>query len=112
MTWLAVMVVPLVVPRTTTRTPFLMALAELELVPLWYFVEDAFLTFTSWPAEVEIVKLDLETLVTVPDDPPAADADRALDPLLLGTCWPDIAEVDVAVVVAPDPVLAVALTRP
>jgi hypothetical protein len=40
------MVVPLVVPSTRTLTPFLMALAELELAPLRYFVEDAFLTVT------------------------------------------------------------------
>src|ERR1700730_13682926 len=59
-----------------------------------------------------MVKLDLETLVTVPDDPPAAGPERALDPPLRGTCWPDIAEVDVAVTVAPEPVLAVALTMP
>ena len=45
-TLLAVMVVPLVVPSTRTLTPFLMALAELELVPLRYFAEDAFLTVT------------------------------------------------------------------
>jgi hypothetical protein len=48
----------------------------------------------------------------VPDDPPAARPDRALDPPLRGTCWPDIAEADVAVVVAPEPLLAVALTMP
>jgi len=89
-----------------------MALAELELVPLRYFVEDAFLTVTFCPAEVEIVKLDLETLSTVPDDPPAAGPDRALDPPLGGTGWPGVAEVDVAVVAAPEPVLAVALTMP
>jgi hypothetical protein len=89
-----------------------MALAELELVPLWYFVEDAFLTVTFWPAEVEIVKLDLETLVTVPDDPPAAGPDRALDPPLRATGWPDVAESVVAVVAALEPVLAVAPTMP
>jgi hypothetical protein len=33
MTWLAVMVVPLVVPSTRTLSPFVMALAELEVVP-------------------------------------------------------------------------------
>jgi hypothetical protein len=109
---LAVMVVPLVVPSTRRRTPFLMALAELELVPFWYFVEDAFLTVTFWPAEVEIVKLDLETLMTVPDDPPAAGPDRALAPPLRGTCWPDVAAGDVAVIAAPEPVLAVAATMP
>jgi hypothetical protein len=46
MTWLAVMVVPLVVPSTRTLSPFVMALAELELVPFWYFAEDALLTVT------------------------------------------------------------------
>jgi hypothetical protein len=46
MTWLAMMVVPLVLPSTRTVTPFLMTVAELELVPLWYFVEDALLTVT------------------------------------------------------------------
>jgi hypothetical protein len=46
MTWLAVMVVPLVVPRTRTLTPFLTALAEVELVPFRYVVEDALLTVT------------------------------------------------------------------
>jgi hypothetical protein len=40
------MVVALVVPSTSTLTPFLTALAELDPVPLWYFVEDAFLTVT------------------------------------------------------------------
>jgi hypothetical protein len=46
MTWLAVMVVPFVVPSTTTLSPFVMALAELELAPFWYVVEDALLTVT------------------------------------------------------------------
>jgi hypothetical protein len=46
MTWLAVMVVPLVVPRTRTLTPFLMALAEIELVPFRYLVDDASSTLT------------------------------------------------------------------
>jgi hypothetical protein len=40
------MVVPLVVPRTRTGAPFPMALAEVELVPFRYVVEDAFLTVT------------------------------------------------------------------
>jgi hypothetical protein len=35
MTWLAVMVVPLVVPSTRTFSPLVMALAELALVPFW-----------------------------------------------------------------------------
>jgi hypothetical protein len=57
-----------------------MALAEVELVPFWYFVEDASSTVTFWPADVVSAKLDLDTLPTVPDDPPAAGPDRALDP--------------------------------
>jgi hypothetical protein len=89
-----------------------MALAELELVPLRYFVEDAFLTVTFCPAEVVIVKLDVETLLTVPDDPPAAGPERALDPPLPGTRCADIAEVDDAVVAVPELVLAVAPTMP
>jgi hypothetical protein len=35
------MVVPLVVPSTRTLSPVVMALAEVELVPCWYVVEDA-----------------------------------------------------------------------
>jgi hypothetical protein len=57
-----------------------MALAEIELVPFWYVVEDASLTVTFWPADVDIVKPDVDTLLTVPDAPPAAGPDRALDP--------------------------------
>jgi hypothetical protein len=59
-----------------------------------------------------IVKLDVETLLTVPDDPPAAGPDRALDPPPPGTCRADIAEVDDAVVAVPELVLAVAPTMP
>jgi hypothetical protein len=46
MTWLAVMVVPLVVPSTRTLSPFVTALAEVELVPFSYDVEDPLLTVT------------------------------------------------------------------
>jgi hypothetical protein len=46
MTWVAEMVVPSVVPRTRTRWPGVTALAEVELVPFWYFVEDASSTVT------------------------------------------------------------------
>src|SRR5438309_420123 len=106
------MVVPLVLPSTRTLTPLLIARAELALVPFWYFVEDAFLTVTFWPADVAIVKLDAETPVTVPDDPPAAGPDRALDTLPRGTLCADAAEVDDAVTAEPAPVLAVALTMP
>jgi hypothetical protein len=38
------------------------------------------LTVTFSPAGVDTVKLDPETAVTVPTDPPAALVDRALDP--------------------------------
>jgi hypothetical protein len=67
MIWPAVMVVPLTVPRTSTRTPFLIAPAALAL-----------LMVTVWPAEVEIVKPDVDTLATAPIAPPAAGPDRAL----------------------------------
>jgi hypothetical protein len=40
------MVVPLVVPRTRTRSPVVMALAEVDPVPFWYAVEDASPTVT------------------------------------------------------------------
>jgi hypothetical protein len=40
------MVVPLVVPSTRTPSPVAMSLAEVELVPFWYVVEDASLTVT------------------------------------------------------------------
>jgi hypothetical protein len=46
MTWLAVMFVALVVPSTTTLSPVVTALAELELVPFLYVVEVALLTVT------------------------------------------------------------------
>jgi hypothetical protein len=46
MTCVAVMVVPLVVPNTTTGSPVAIALAEVELVPFWYLVEDASSTVT------------------------------------------------------------------
>jgi hypothetical protein len=49
MTWLAAMVVPSTVPSTRTFVPFLTALAEVELVPLRYVVEDAWLMVTSDP---------------------------------------------------------------
>jgi len=74
------MVVPLVIPSTRTLSPVVMALAEVELVPFWYVVEDASLTVTFTPADVDIVKLDVDTLLIVPADPPVAGPDRALDP--------------------------------
>jgi hypothetical protein len=47
MTCEAAMVVPLVIPSASTRSPFLTALTEVELVPFLYFVEDATSTVTS-----------------------------------------------------------------
>jgi hypothetical protein len=70
------------------------------------------LTITFWPADVKIVKLDSETLSTLPDDPPAAGPDRAFDPPPRAAGRADVAEADVAVIATPDPVLAVALTMP
>jgi hypothetical protein len=57
-----------------------MAFAEAGLVPFWYAVEDASSTVTFWPADVVMVNLGVDTVVTVPDAPPAAGPDRALDP--------------------------------
>jgi hypothetical protein len=62
------------------------------------------------------VKLDVDTLSTVPDDPPAAGPDRAFDPPPRAKGWPDVAAGDLAVVAAVvaalEPLLAVALTMP
>jgi hypothetical protein len=59
-------------------------------------VEDTLLTVTFWPADVVIVKLDADTLSTVPDDPPTAGPDRALDPPLPYTGCPVVAEGEAA----------------
>jgi hypothetical protein len=45
-TWLAVMIVPFVVPSTRMVSPLLTALAEVGLVPFLYFVEETLLTVT------------------------------------------------------------------
>jgi hypothetical protein len=74
------MVVELVVPSTRTGSPVVTALAEAGLVPFWYVVEDASSTVTFWPADVVMVNFDVDTVPTVPDAPPAAGPDRALDP--------------------------------
>ena len=41
---------------------------------------DPSLTVTFWPAAVDSVKLAVDTPATVPDAPPSAGPDRALDP--------------------------------
>jgi hypothetical protein len=74
------MVVLSVVPSTRTDSPVVMALAAIELAPSLYVVEGVSLTVTVSPADVATVKPDADTLLTVPDDPPAAGPDRALDP--------------------------------
>jgi hypothetical protein len=53
------------------------------------------------------VKLGMDTLSTVPEAPPAAGPDRALDPPRADTCCPDVAGADVAVAA-----LAVLLLEP
>jgi hypothetical protein len=108
-TCVAVIVVLSVVPSTSAVLPLVTALDDAELVPFSYVVDDVSLTVTFWPFDVKSPKPEVETLVTLPIDPPAAGPDRALDPPLPGA---DIAEVDDAVVAAPEPVLAVALTMP
>jgi hypothetical protein len=112
MTWLAVMIVPFVVPSARTVSPLLMALAEVGLVPFLYFVEETFFTVTFWPAEVVSVKLDLDTLPTVPMDPPAAGPERAFDPPPPARRCPEVADEGEAVVAVPEPLPAVAPTMP
>ena len=108
MTWVAMMVVPFVVPSTRTDSPGLMALAEVERVPVAYFVEDALVTVAFCPEEVDRVKLDMDTLATVPTAPPAAGPERALDsPLRNAGCS---AGGVVAVVAVAELLVAVALT--
>jgi hypothetical protein len=46
MTCAAVIVVPLVIPRTRTSSPVAIALAEVVLVPFWYAVEGVSTTVT------------------------------------------------------------------
>jgi hypothetical protein len=46
MTFVAVMVVPVVVPSTTADSPFVTEFEGAELVPFRYVVEDASLTVT------------------------------------------------------------------
>jgi hypothetical protein len=91
----------------------LTALAEVDVVPLRYVVEDDLAMVTFCPAGVEIVKLEVDTLVTVPTAPPAAGPDRAFDPLPAGGagCVVVVAG-DTVVVVAAELVPAVALTTP
>jgi hypothetical protein len=47
MTCVAVIVVPLVIPRTRTVSPVVTAVGEVEFVPFWQVVEDPSLTVTA-----------------------------------------------------------------
>jgi hypothetical protein len=60
---------------------------------------------------VDRVKLDADTVSTVPDAPPAAGPDRALDPPPATAGRPAVAAEKVAVVAEPEPLLA-AVTMP
>ena len=86
------MVVELTVPSTRTLWPFVTAFAVVELVPFSYFVEGFSSIVIFCPADVVIVKLDVDTLRTVPDAPPCAGAERALGalaPEALGALAPE-----------------------
>jgi hypothetical protein len=78
-TCVAVMVVLLVVPSTSTGAPVVTGLAAAALVPFWYVVDGTSTTVTLWPVEVDIVKPVVDIVPTVPIAPPAAGADRAFD---------------------------------
>jgi len=80
MTCVAVIVVLLVVPSTRAVLPLATALADAEFVPFSYVVDDVSLTVTFSPADVNSSKPDVDTLLTLPIDPPAAGPERALDP--------------------------------
>jgi hypothetical protein len=77
-TCVAVIVVLSVVPSTSAILPFLTALDDAELVPFSYVVEDVSLTVTFCPPDVESTNPDLDTLLTLPIDPPAAGPEAFL----------------------------------
>jgi hypothetical protein len=60
--------------------PLVTARADAEFVPFSYLVDDVSLTVTFSPVEVNSPKPEVDTLLTVPIDPPAAGPDRAFDP--------------------------------
>jgi hypothetical protein len=80
MTCVAVMSDPLVHPSTSTDPSFLMALAEVDFFSFWYVVKAPSVMVTVCFPDVVIVKLAVDTLLTVPAAPPGAGPDRALDP--------------------------------
>jgi hypothetical protein len=121
MTWLAVMIGPstvpkLTVPSTRTLSPFAMVLAEVGLVPFRYVVENAVSTVTVRPADVEIAKLDVDTLATVPAAPPVAGPERGPERALKlpqpGAPCPDGAAGHGAAAAGPESLPGAALTMP
>jgi hypothetical protein len=80
MMFVALIVVLLSVPSTSTVSPWVTALAVAAVVPCSYFVDDVSLTVTFCPVGVTSVKPEPERLLTVPIDPPAAGPDREFDP--------------------------------
>jgi hypothetical protein len=58
------------------------------------------------------VKLDVDTLATVPDDPPEAGPDRALDPPFAGGAALAVVVLAVVVLAVAEPLPAVAPTIP
>jgi hypothetical protein len=106
MTWVAVIVVLSVVPSTSAVSPLVTALADAEFVPFSYVVDDVSLTVAFSPADVNSPKPVVDTLLTVPIDPPAAGPDRALDPPLAAP------ERVVCAAVVEELVAAVALDEP
>jgi hypothetical protein len=107
-----VIVVLSTVPTTRTVLPLVTALADADFVPFLYVVDDLALTVTFSPADVSSPKPDVDTLLTLPIDPPADGPDRALDPPPPDTGCPDGAEGDVAAVAAAEPLPAVAPRMP
>jgi hypothetical protein len=63
------------------------ALTEALLVPFSYVVEDVSLMVSFWLPAVVSVKPDVDTLLAVPIEPPAAGPDRALAPELAAEDW-------------------------
>src|ERR1700755_2506505 len=80
MTCVAVIVVLSSVPSTRTVLPLVTAFFVAAVVPFSYVVDDVSLIVTFPPVGGDRVKPDVDALLTVPIDPPAAGPDRAFDP--------------------------------
>jgi hypothetical protein len=99
MTSVAVIVVLSSVPSTRTAAPLVTVLFVAVAVPFSYLVDDVSLMVAFPPVGVDKVKPEADMVLTVPIDPPAAGPDRALVPPLPGWRWPDVAAVEVVLVV-------------